>query len=286
MADQEWSTIMIPFNFEYMKVYTIQEAVSLYQHFLLSGKTPMYFGGGTEIITLGRTSSLFTDAVIDINGIPECNILLEREQKLILGSCISLTQSVYQDSFPLLSKTAIEIADQTARNKISLGGNICSNIRFKEGILPFLITDSNVVIANEGGIREIPIKDAFNEEYQLPAGTLLVQLLVDEEYINAPYYAKKIRTIGTVGYPVISINAIKINGRLKIAVSGISLLPIHEETIDNRLNNRQLAYKDRIKEAIDAWPKPIIDDIQGSADYKKYLLEKNLLEIFQKLEVE
>lgn len=277
---------MIPFNFEYLKVYSIQEAVRLFHQLQLKGKTPLYFGGGTEIITLGRTSSLYSDAVIDINGIQECNSFMVKDGKLILGSCISLTQTVYQDSFLLLSKTANEIADQTARNKISLGGNICSNIRFKEAILPFLVTDSNVVIANEGGVREIPIKDAFNKEYQLPAGTLLVQLMVDEAYMNAPFYAKKIRTIGTVGYPVISINAVKINGRLKIAVSGVSLLPIHEETIDNKINDRQLPYKDRIKEAIEAWPKPIIDDIQGSAEYKKYLLEKTLLEIFQKLEVE
>ncbi|MGV3466469.1 MAG: FAD binding domain-containing protein [Heyndrickxia sp.] len=277
---------MIPFNFDYIKVHSIQEAVTLFRQLQLNGKKPLYFGGGTEIITLGRINRLFTEAVIDINGIPECNSFVVRDGKFYLGSCISLTQAVYQDSFLLLSNTANEIADHTARNKISLGGNICSNIRFKEAILPFLVTDSSVIIANERGFIETSIKNAFDEEYQLPAGTLLVQLVVDEAYLNAPFYAKKIRTIGTVGYPVISINAIKINGRLKIAVSGVSLLPIQAEETDDRLNNRQISYRDRIKQVIEDWPKPIIDDIQGSADYKKFLLEKTLLEIFQKLEVE
>ncbi len=277
---------MIPFNFDYRRVHTIEEAVGLFRQFQLNSKKPLYFGGGTEIITLARLNQLYTEAVIDINGIPECNSFMIRDGKFYLGSCISLTQAVYQDSFLLLSQTANEIADHTARNKISLGGNICSNIRFKEAILPFLVTNSNVIIANEREIKQTSIKDAFDEEYQLPLGTLLVQLVVDEAYLHAPFYAKKIRTIGTVGYPVLTINAVKINGRLKIAVSGISLLPIQSEAIDDRLNNRQLSYTDRIKEVIEGWPKPIIDDIQGSADYKKFLLEKTLLEIFQKLEVD
>jgi CO/xanthine dehydrogenase FAD-binding subunit len=277
---------MIPFNFEYYKPSSIKEAVNLFQELQVQGEIPLYFGGGTEIITLGRIGNLNTNAVIDINSIPECIELAMKDGKFILGSGISLTQAVYQDHFLLLSKCANEIADQTARNKISLGGNICSHIRFKEAILPFLITDSQVLIASDKGVQMKTIFEAFNEDFQLSPGELLVQLIVDENYINAPYFAKKIRTIGTVGYPVISINAVKISGRLKIAISGASNLPLYSEEINETLNNRQSSYKERVKLALDSWPKPIIDDIQGSEKYKRFLLETTILEIFQVLEVD
>ncbi|MBS4173100.1 FAD binding domain-containing protein [Bacillus sp. FJAT-49736] len=277
---------MISSNFEYFKPGTIQEAINLFHSLRQQGKTPLYYGGGTEIITLSRINLLHTDAVIDVNGIPECNSLMVQNQKFILGSCISLTQAVYQDHFPLLSKTAREIADQTARNKISLGGNICSNIRFKEAILPFLVTEAEVVVATLNGVETLSLKAAFDEEYQLPLGTLLIQLIVDERYLSAPYYANKIRTIGTVGYPVLSINAIKIDGRLKIAASGVSTLPIQSELIDDPLNNGQFSYTERIKTAIEQWTQPMINDIQGSIEYKRFVLERTLHEIFHQLEVE
>ena len=58
---------MIPYNFQYYQPTTIKEATNLFQSLLQENKSPIYFAGGTEVITLGRMNKIVTDAVIDIN---------------------------------------------------------------------------------------------------------------------------------------------------------------------------------------------------------------------------
>lgn len=53
--------------------YFAIEAVDIYTRLCSEGKQPLYYGGGTEIISMARTHNIYTDAVIDIKGIPECS---------------------------------------------------------------------------------------------------------------------------------------------------------------------------------------------------------------------
>ena len=83
---------MLPFEFDYFKPVTLQEAVELYQTLDRQGKQPIYFSGGTELITLGRIELAYTEAVIDIKDIRELQIMQVTEEQLILGSALTLTQ--------------------------------------------------------------------------------------------------------------------------------------------------------------------------------------------------
>src|SRR4051794_17363318 len=122
---------MLPFDFEYYRPETLNEAVDLYRSLDQQGKQPMFFSGGTELITLGRIDLAYTEAVIDIKGIAECNIMQINDDHLFLGSTLTLTQIEEANRFPLLTKTASEVADHTARGKITLGGNICAQIYYR-----------------------------------------------------------------------------------------------------------------------------------------------------------
>ena len=133
---------MISYDFDYYKPATIEEATQLFHSLDEQGKNPIYFSGGTEVITLGRVNQIITGAVIDIKAIPECHVIKKEDNKLILGAALSLTKIREIQLFPFLSKTIEEIADNTARNKITLGGNICANIIYRETVLPLLLTES------------------------------------------------------------------------------------------------------------------------------------------------
>ena len=160
---------MLPFEFDYYKPVTLQEAVELFQTLDQQGKQPMFFSGGTELITLGRIELAYTEAVIDIKDIRELQIMQVTEEQLILGSALTLTKVEEANLFPLLTKTASEVADHTARGKITLGGNICAQIFYREAVLPFLLADSQVVLVGPEGVRVVPINDIFHEQLQLGA---------------------------------------------------------------------------------------------------------------------
>ncbi|MFC0560256.1 FAD binding domain-containing protein [Halalkalibacter alkalisediminis] len=275
---------MISFDFEYYKPATILEAIELYQALYEQGKEPIYFSGGTEVLTLGRVNKIMTSAVIDIKGIPECRVLKKDEQKVTLGAAQSLTKIREMQLFPFLGKVIVEIADHTARNKITLGGNLCGNIIYRETVLPLLLTNSQVVIASMDGIKQVPIHEVFQQKLNLEKGSFLVQVIVEQSEIDCPFLSIKKRRQWDVGYPLVTTAALKKDDYIKVAFSGLCEFPFRDPKIEEGLNDQQLSKKERVDKAIKRIPAPILDDVNGSADYRLFVLENTLLDVLDALE--
>jgi CO/xanthine dehydrogenase FAD-binding subunit len=274
---------VIPFNFEYYRPPTIQEAVQLFRQLAHQGKEPLYYSGGTEIITLGRINRVYTRALIDIKSIPECNTLALYNQKLILGSVLTLSRLHDSMAFPLLGEAAAGVADRTSRNKITLGGNICSRLIYREAVLPLLLTDSEVRIAGPAGLRQVPIQQVFNESLQLQNGEFLLQAITDKSYIHMPYAAVKKRKVADIDYPLVTIAAIRTDSMIRVAFSGVCAFPFRSQTVEDILNRDEMSLESKIDESIAHLPAPILDDIKGSAAYREWVLKTALYDTMQSL---
>ncbi len=269
--------MMIAYDVDYYNPTTIEEATQLFHRLVEEGKKPVYYAGGTEIITLARSERLDLDAIINIKSIHECLLAYSDENEITLGAALSLTQVIKTNFFPLLNQTIAQIADQTSRNQITLGGNICGDIFYREAALPFLITESKAVIANRTGIKEYPFKSIFNQKLQLSNEDLLVQLKVKKNEVNFPFYTVKKRKQWDVGYPLITVAAVKKKEQLKVAFSGLCNFPFHDVNIDKRINDPSLTAKERLDGVLNALSSPVLSDVHGSMDYRHFVL-KNLLQ--------
>lgn len=268
---------MLAFDFDYFKPNTIQEAVELFQTLDRQGKQPMYFSGGTELITLGRLNLANTEAVIDLKEIHALHDARWFHEELVLGSALSLTRVAEMNFFPLLTQVAVGIADHTARGKITLGGNVCAQIFYREAALPFLLGNSEVVIAKPEGLRRAPFYELFSEQLQLEKGEFLVQLIADRKLIDAPFLAIKRRQQWETGYPLLSMAAVKIDGMIRLAISGLCSYPFRANKAEVFLNNSLLPIEERIRLALGVLPAQILNDVEGSADYRLFVL-RNLFE--------
>jgi len=275
---------MIPFDFEYYRPATISEAVELFQYLANHRKNPMYYGGGTEIITWARMNDIHPGAVIDLKSIPECHVMEIGENVLVIGSCVTLSALSRANSFPLLSKSASGAADQTARNKITLGGNICGRIHFREAVLPFLLADSWMLIAGPQGIKEVPIHEVFNQQMRLEQGEFIVQVITDSEYLSLPFVHFKRRQIGNVGYPLVTLAALKKDNRIRTAYSGVCAFPFRSIEMEQVLNDNALTLTERVEQAIGKLPAPVLTDTEGSAGYREFVLKQTMLEAMAILE--
>ncbi|TWK60469.1 FAD binding domain-containing protein [Bacillus licheniformis] len=246
---------MIQFDFEYYRPQSAQEAVKLFQSLEREGKKPAYCSGGTEQLTLGRMNVIHTNAVIDIKDIPECRTLQFERHHLALGSALTLTEITENGGFPLLSKAAREVADHTARNKITLGGNICGQIFYREAVLPFLLTDSKVVT-------------------------------VGDKDLHQPFASIKVRQRWDTGYPLATISALEIDGRVRCAFSGVCSYPFRSAEVESALNDEALPVGQRVEEAINRLPGPVLDDAQGSAEYRTFVIKHTLFDILGMLKKE
>ncbi|GKX65321.1 FAD binding domain-containing protein [Inconstantimicrobium mannanitabidum] len=275
---------MIPFDFDYYKPETIKEAVQLFIELSYKGKQPLYYGGGTEIISMARACNVYTEAIIDIKGISECNIQEIRNNKLILGSTVTLTQIAEANLFPLLSLAVQRIADHTIQDKITLGGNIAGTIIYKEAVLPLLVANSQVVIATSNGTKQVPLKEVFHKKIRLNGGEFIVNFIVDEKFLSLPYLHVKRTKSDKIDYPLITLAALKDEKKINIAFSGVCDYPFRSALIEEYLIESSLPYKERINKIVESLHDSILSNLAGSADFRKFMLQKMLMEVIEKLE--
>ena len=277
---------MISQDFEYYRPKTYLEAIEVFLSKLEEGKNPLYYSGGTETVTYARTNIIKTGAVIDLKAIEETNVFSEDGDKIIYGSSLSLNDIIEKTSFKLMSDVSRAIADHTVRNRITLGGNICGRLFYRESILPIMVSDGVFVIANSEGIRRENIMDVFNKRITLRSGEILLQIEIDRKNIDYPYMQIRKEKSGQIDYPLFHIVALKVDDYVQYSFSGICSFPFRSLELEKVLNDRAIVDKERVSLAINLLPSNIIEDINASLDFRKHLLENSLLDIIKKMEGE
>lgn len=275
---------MIPYDFSYYRPDNIKEAVDTFKQLDEMGMNPVYYSGGTEIITMARVNNIQMGGVIDLKNIPECRELLYRGSKLIIGSCVTLNEITESGLFPLLGKTVSRIADHTVQCKVTIGGNIAGTIIYKEGILPFLLSDSSFVIAGINGIRKAPIIQVFDQRLNIQRGEFILQIITDSDYVLAPYVHVKKTKVEKIDYPLLTVASLKKNNGIRVAFSGLCNFPFRSEDMEKELNDNNADWGERIIKALNYIPAGILNDISGSDMYRKFVLKDTLMNVLKTFE--
>lgn len=266
---------MIANNFKYYKPDTIEEAIEAYFLEDRANKRPIFYAGGTEVVTFARKNTIEFDAVIDIKGIRECNTFHEDEENYFFGSGLSLNDIIEGNYFPLLSSVSRPIADHTVRNKLTLGGNICGRLPYREAVLPLLLSGAEVIIAGEEGISRVSINDVFDKRLKLQKGQLLIQIAVNKKYASLPYVNIRREKQVKVDYPVLHIVLVKEEGETRAAFSGVCAYPFMSEEI-NKIINQRVTIDEKVKWIIEALPSAIKEDLLASKEYRGFLFQNTL----------
>ncbi len=113
----------------------------------------------------------------------------------------------------------------------------------------------------------------------------LVQIIIPVEYLRLPDINIKKRRQSTIGYPLVSIAANRKDDQIRFAISGLSDFPFRSHEMEEEINRYSLHKEMRIQNAINNIPHPVKDNLFGSADYRKLLIQNTLLEVIDALEV-
>jgi CO/xanthine dehydrogenase FAD-binding subunit len=272
---------MIPFDFEYYRPDTIQEATDIFRQLEAEGKKPVYYSGGSELISMARVGNITFGAVIDLKSIPECRVLeYDQDDNLVLGSALTLSEITESKQFPLLGKTAGRIADHTMQCKITLGGNLASTIIYRETVLPLLLAGSRAMVASQDGVREYSISEIFNQRLNLEKGSFLVKVLTNRGFVESPYFHIKKTKNEKIDYPLLTTAGIKVGGKLRIAFSGLFSYPFRSIQIETILNGTG-SFEERAEKIADTASENILNDTNGSAAYRKFVLKNTIINVLE-----
>lgn len=272
---------MISCDFIYCRPNTVNEVEKAVGRFQKENKQFAFYSGGSEIITMCRAGSIHPDAIIDIKKIPECTVLSKENGYLTIGAACTLNQIKESKQFPLLGLACGRIADHTNQCRITLGGNLCGTIIYRETSLPLLLVDAEVTTSSANGISRVPFASIFDGRVQLQEGEWIVQLHIPEWALTARHAHIKKTTQEKIDYPLVNVTAIWKEEELRTAFSGLCSRPFRSEAIELVLNDRALSPYERAQKAAELLPEPAHQDVEGSADYRLFVFQNTVCELLE-----
>lgn len=258
----EW---MIEIDFDYIQPKEPEEAIAAFQ----TGKHSSYYSGGTECISRMRVNEISPDVVVDISHIEACHVYKKKDNVITIGAAIPLNSLIDEPLFPLLKNVSHSIATRTARNKITVGGNICSHLPYKEALLPFLLADSKMLVATANGVEQRSIfqwKELKKEE-------LLLQIMTDESFVKKDFIHMKKTRQSSVNYPILTVASMEVDGEMRVAFSGLTKEPFRSVEIENLIEKEGENPKTCVQSILEVLPKDILNDYQASKEYRLFTFQ-------------
>ncbi len=172
---------MIPSQFDYVRVSTVDEAVAaLAEH----GEDAKVLAGGHSLLPIMKLRLSVPSVLIDISGVTELNYVRVDGDQVAIGAGTRHhdleTSEVAKAEVPLLPHVASRVGDPQVRHRGTLGGTVAHCDPASDLPTALLALDATVVVAGPDGRREIPITEFFLGFFEtaMAEGELIVELRV------------------------------------------------------------------------------------------------------------
>lgn len=263
---------MIPGEVTFLRPESLSEAAAAFVEAEARGLVPLYYGGGTEILSLARQGKVTAQVLIDLKSIAECRELCREDGEIVVGAALSLNEIIDSGLYPLLGAAAARVADHTVRNRLSLGGNLAGRLPYRETVLPLLVAEAHAELYGPGGLRREPVGRVFSRRLTLERGEFLVRVRVGAEALAAPHYHGRRERGPRVDYPLVTVCLLRVGSAVRLAVSGACGYPLRLEDLQIMLGESDPA--DCARAVVAELAGRIKGDFRASGEFRSFLLEE------------
>ena len=272
---------MIPRSFEYYSPRTLDEAVALLQKL---GPEAKLLSGGQSLIPMMKLRLVSPEYIVDINRIPGLDYISESDGHLKIGALAREheleSSEIVKTKFPILADTAKVIADPLVRSQATICGNLAHGDPANDHPATMLALGATVVATGPKGQRQIPIEDFFPGLFTtaLEPEEILTEIKVPlPPPSSGGAYLKLERKVGdfaTAGVAIqITLDESGACKRAGVGLTNVGLTPIKATQTEAYLNGKKLDdYAIQEAGKLAASESQPMDDIRGSADYKRDLI--------------
>jgi CO/xanthine dehydrogenase FAD-binding subunit len=262
---------MIAYNLEYYKPETTEEAYECMVSLKNQKMNVLYYSGGTEVITNLRKGAVKADAVIDLKGIGEMSEILMSDDHIIVGANVPLNAMCDHSELENIKPVIGIIADHTIRNALTIGGNICGKLPFREAVLPLLALNSSVKWVEEGGVKEYLLRDVFDKRLKMPANAFLFQILIPRN-TNGKMLTKRMEANSEIDYPILHLVMSFSDSEVFIGLSGFASFPVYQVVPRDEYDQ----WSNPVDSIVDLFEKIAKSDERASKEYRIHLLRNQL----------
>ena len=272
---------MIPGSFEYYAPRSLDDAVK----FLAAHRDDVkVLSGGQSLLPLMKMRLSKPGAIVDIGRIPGLDAIGEEGNSIIIGALVTHAQiessELLRKKCPLLPQTATTIADVQVRNRGTIGGSIAHADPAGDWPAAILALDAEIKVTGPSGERWVKCDDFFLG--------LLMSVLEPDELVTAvkvpvtgkdktAYLKAAPRSSGfaVVGVAVrIGLDSSGNCSRAAIGITGVTDKAYRPERAEQMLTGNKLDAKTIEAAAAESTRNvEVIEDINGSSEYRKHLTE-------------
>lgn len=266
---------------------TVAEAVAL----LAQDPEAKPLAGGATLVAMLNARVIEPEALVSLAGIAEIQgIGTLPDGRLRIGAFTrhreSATSEVLTGRAGVVRHAASQIANATVRNMGTIGGSIAFADPGLDYPPALVAAGAQVEIASAAGRRLVDARDFFVDWYvtALEPGELVTAVLLPRPEAGAAgLYVKHARVAGD--YATASVAACRhADGRVSVAVGSCGPTPIADDAADALLSaDRSDAAIARAGALLQARADPL-DDVRGSADYRRRLIPRLLQRAVRELE--
>jgi CO/xanthine dehydrogenase FAD-binding subunit len=262
---------------------SIDEALDILHHDQTGIKI---VAGGSDVIVQLRDGVIKTDKLLNILSLRELRFIRHVDDRIHIGALSTYSDIIQNDITRKHGWVLVEAAKQIGaiqlQNTATIGGNLGNASPAGDSLPPLYALEATVVTRSKSGKREIPIQEFF-VDYRKTA--LKQDELIEEVYFDAlgpndraAYMKMGLREANAIS--IVDVAAVLRGGgldnsfrKIRIALGAVARTIRRARRCEQELVNKPLTME-RIEKASrfaldDAAP---IDDIRGSAEYRKALL--------------
>jgi len=259
----------------YAKPEKLDEALALL------GEAPWkILAGGTDFYpALG--SKPLAENVLDINGLGELAGIADDGSHVVIGARTTWAELIRHPlppAFDALKQAAREVGSVQIQNLASVAGNLCNASPAADGVPALLTLDAEVELHSLGGRRLLAIEDFIlgNRRTALQTGEMVTAIRIPKASVTG---SSRFLKLGARRYLVISIAMaaarvdVAENGMIEKAAIAVGACSAVAQRL-GKLEQALVGLKEggdirRVVEAADLTGLSPIDDVRGSANYRR-----------------
>jgi carbon-monoxide dehydrogenase medium subunit len=266
-------------HFELVEPRSLNEACAI----LANAADAKPVAGGTALLTIIKQGLLLPKLLVNLKKIRDASAIRhDPVGGLRIGALATIsdieTSPLVRRHYAVLAQACHVVANIRIRNMATLGGNLAHGDYQSDPPTVLAALDARVEIVSASGKRELQLADFQRGSYEtaLEAGELISAVLIPPMPEGMQGLYVKFTTGSSAERPCAGVAALAnmndgICRELRLAVGAVSERPVRiatDELTNTMLTNESIA----TLAAVAARSIDPIDDVRGSADYKRHLV--------------
>jgi aerobic carbon-monoxide dehydrogenase medium subunit len=258
---------------------TIAEASEMLGEF---GEKGRLYAGGTELLLAMKHDLLRYEHLVDVKTIPDLNKIELKNGSLMIGGTATHRaierSAIVKQQLPVVAEMENNVANVRVRACGTLGGNLCFAEPHSDPATLLLALGAKAHVQSKAGDKTVTIDKLISGAYEtsLGADELLagVEIPLPPNSQRAAYLKFQLKERPTLGLAlVLYIDGDTIK-KATAVVGSVSAVPTQSDKANGLLTGVRAQVEKQLGDAAEALADAAdpIDDLEGSAEYKRHLI--------------